>query len=382
MRALRPALLLLLVGLTTAAPCAASASSAERRADARLDAALQRVVDATGGPPGVAATVQRGGDRRFTTRGFADVAARRRWRVEDRMRIASASKAFSGAVVLALSARGRLPLGATIGERLPDLPRAWSQVTVGQALHHTGGLPDFSRSAAFLDLLRADLRRRFDSRRLWAFVADEPLTFAPGSAFRYSNTDNIVAALFAEQAGGRTYGRLLRDLAYRPAGLRRTSLPSGWTFPGPQVKGYDVTPGEPPEDVTEVLGASGLWAAGAIVSTHGDLTRFIRAYAGARLFGRDVQRRQFAWVPGTSEPPGPGANSAGLAVFRYRTRCGTVYGHTGNTLGYTQFMAATADGRRSAVVSANVQLSENVSPDVWRLLRRAEEAAVCAALAR
>ncbi|MGY1603177.1 hypothetical protein [Geodermatophilus sp. SYSU D00815] len=39
------------------------------------------------------------------------------------------------------------------------------------------------------------------------------------------------------------------------------------------------------------------------------------------------------WSP--SELPGPGENSAGPALFRYDTRCGTVQGHTGNTLGHT-----------------------------------------------
>ena len=40
-------------------------------------------------------------------------------------------------------------------------------------------------------------------------------------------------------------------------------------------------------------------------------------------------------------------------MFRYRTRCGTVYGHTGNTAGYTQFIAATRDGSRSVSVSVS-----------------------------
>jgi CubicO group peptidase (beta-lactamase class C family) len=38
---------------------------------------------------------------------------------------------------------------------------------------------------------------------------------------------------------------------------------------------------------------------------------------------REEQRR---WIEGTSEPPGPGRNSAGLAVLRYSTRCGVVLG--------------------------------------------------------
>jgi D-alanyl-D-alanine carboxypeptidase len=74
-------------------------------------------------------------------------------------------------------------------------------------------------------------------------------------------------------------------------------------------------------------------------------------------------------------------NSAGLGVFRYETRCGTVWGHTGSFPGYTQFMAASPDGTRSVVVSVNEQLSpKEVAPDVCPALRAAERRAVCAAL--
>jgi D-alanyl-D-alanine carboxypeptidase len=50
------------------------------------------------------------------------------------------SKAFNGAVALALVARGQLSLGDTIGKLLPWLPRAWWPVTLRQALDHTSGL--------------------------------------------------------------------------------------------------------------------------------------------------------------------------------------------------------------------------------------------------
>jgi D-alanyl-D-alanine carboxypeptidase len=93
-------------------------------------------VRAPGGPPGVISLVRRGG-RTFVHRaGVADLESKRRWRTSDHMRVASTSKAFSGAVALSLVRRGRLELDDTIGERLPDLPPAWSAVTLGQALHH------------------------------------------------------------------------------------------------------------------------------------------------------------------------------------------------------------------------------------------------------
>ena len=298
------------------------------------------------------------------------------------MRLASTAKAFNGAVALSLVSAGRLSLTDTIGSRLPGLPAAWSAVTLAQLLHHTSGLPDFSADATFLAQLRADPRRHFDSRTLWKYAAGEPLRFTPGSDYHYSNTDNIVAALMTEAAGGRTYESLLAQRVARPLGLTRTTLPSGFSIASPLIHGYDLEPGAAPQDISTAIAMSGAWASGGIVSTPADLNRFARGYAGARLFTRAVQRRQMQWVAGTSEPPGPGTNSAGLAVFRYRTRCGTVYGHTGNIPGYTQFFAATLDGRRSVTVSVNEQLTQKQRPAVWRVLRRAEETAVCAALAR
>lgn len=364
------------------APAPADASPATERADAALERALDRVVRSRGGPPGVSALVQRGSRRTFRAAGVADLRTRRRIRATDHLRLASVSKAFSGAVVLALVQRGRLGLDDTIARRLPQLPAAWGAATVGQALGHRAGLPDFSRSPEFLAALRADPRRTLDSRSLWRFVADRPLTYPPGANYRYSNTDNVVAALFAEAATGERYETLLRDLVFRPLGLRRTSLPSGSRLPSPFVRGYEVPARGRPQDLSTVFGMSGVWAAGGIVSTPRDLNAFIRAYVGRRLFGRAVQARQLALAPGTSEPPGPGVNRAGMALFRYRTRCGTVYGHTGNIFGYTQFAAATLDGRRSVVVSANEQLSQTLKPTTWKRLRAAQERAVCAALAR
>jgi D-alanyl-D-alanine carboxypeptidase len=81
---------------------------------------------------------------------------------------------------------------------------------------------------------------------------------------------------------------------------------------------------------------------------------------------------------------GTGDELGRLGAFRYQTRCGTVFGHTGNTFGYTQFMAASRDGSRSATVSINLQRTQTSTGDgaeVFRSLREAETLAVCAALA-
>jgi D-alanyl-D-alanine carboxypeptidase len=82
---------------------------------------------------------------------------------------------------------------------------------------------------------------------------------------------------------------------------------------------------------------------------------------------------------GSSSPPGPGTNAAGLALFRYTTRCGVVYGHTGNFPGYTQFAAATADGSRSVTTTLNIPAPTGA---LLRKLRAVQTDAVCALLGR
>lgn len=206
-------------------------------------------------------------------------------------------------------------------------------MTLRQLLTHTSGLPDYSRSPEFLAILQADPHHRFDSRRLLDFVAGQRLLFRPGSRYQYSNSDNIAVALMAEAVTGVRYEELLRRLVYRPLGLHDTSLPQGFEMPEPYMRGYDVPvqPPAAPEDISELIGASGVWASGGIISTPRDMTRFIRGYAGGALISRATLREQRRWVDGASEPAGPGANKAGAAIFRYTTRCGVVLGHTGNT---------------------------------------------------
>jgi D-alanyl-D-alanine carboxypeptidase len=375
----------------------AEAATAARGPDAALDRALKELVAMDSGPPGVIAIVQRGERREVYAFGVANLKSERPLRVDDRMRIASAAKAFSGATALSLVSKGKLSLDDTIGERLSDLPEpppdAWSEVTLGQLLNHTSGLPDFSESEAFRTAVVERLRHPDPPAKLLTYAYElnnKNLLFTPGTEYKYSNSDNIAVALMVEAATGKAYEAQLKKRVYRPLGLSRTSLPVGPELSKPFIHGYDL-PDEPeesevfeePEDVSELIAAGWAWASGGIVSTPADLNTFVRGYVGGELFDADTRDLQRTVVKGgSSEPSGPGNNSAGLAVFRYETGCGTVWGHTGNTLGYTQFMAASPNGRRSVTVSINAQITQKVGdPEVFEALRRAEERAVCAALA-
>jgi D-alanyl-D-alanine carboxypeptidase len=350
-----------------------------------LKRAIRRLTKTTSGPPGAIAIVQRQGERRMVFKaGFANLAPTERPHPTDHMRIASVAKAFSGAVALALVDEERLTLDTTLGERLPDMPGPWLSVTLRDLLNHTSGIPNYTADPDFLAFISANPQASIAHRDLIDFVADEPLHFAPGTAYEYSNTDNIIVALMAEAATGDTYENLLATRVFAPLGMHDTTLPSDSALPEPFIHGYDVGEDTPPEDVSTVLSVSSVWASGGIQSTPADLNRFARGYVGGALFSKEERTQQFQFVEGgSSEPPGPGENSAGLALFKYRTPCGVVFGHTGNFPGYTQFMAATRNGQTSVTVSVNEQLSPGTGdPVAFQRLFKVEKLAVCTALAR
>jgi D-alanyl-D-alanine carboxypeptidase len=350
-------------------------------ADQALDRALTKFVNAKGAAPGIAVVVQRGdAEEALHTAGVTDLATDAVTGLDDHMRLASVAKAFSGAVALSVVAEGKLALTDTLAERVAGMPVAWADVTLAQLLHHTSGIPDFSTSDAFSEALTASLLVAPPPTALLSYVADQPLLFEPGSKYRYSNSDNIAVGLMVESATGRTYEQELQDRVYQPLALTNTSLPRDAALPTPFIHGYDVSE-RVPEDVSETFAAGWTWASGGIVASPADANRFVRAYASGATTNASTKADQFDFVEGHSEPPGPGKNSAGLAIFRYKTKCGTVYGHTGNTPGYTQFIAATDDGSRSATVGINAQITPKNDKARFGQLRRIFGLAVCAALA-
>jgi D-alanyl-D-alanine carboxypeptidase len=349
-----------------------------------VEEAAAELVAKEDGPPGVIVVIQRRNDRRVIRAGVANLQTGARLRVHAHMRLASVAKAFSGATALALVARGVLSLEDTVGKLRPDLPHEWANITLRQLLNHTSGIRDFSKENAFLDALLASLLVAPPPVQLLSYIENPEPIFTPGTEFKYSNSDNIIVGLMIEAATGRSYERALRRLVTMPFGLFETTLPSDAELPRPFVHGYqrDDDTGVP-EDVSELVAAGWAWASGGVVSTPEDANEFVRRYVSGQEANSKTHAEQFQFIPGgSSEPPGPGTNSAGLAIFRYETRCGTVYGHTGNTLGYTQFVSATADGKRSATVSINAQFTPEPEHNPVRFaeLRELYELAVCAAL--
>lgn len=121
-------------------------------------------------------------------------------------RLASISKHFLAASLL----QADVPLDATLGDLLSDVPRPLAQVPLGRALDMTGALPDmmevlWQQGVPFTASLGgADIRAAM--QRLAG------LNGVPGDEMAYSNTGWRLAQAIIEQRSGRSYAEIVAQL--------------------------------------------------------------------------------------------------------------------------------------------------------------------------
>ena len=123
------------------------------------------------------------------------------------IRIASASKWISAAVIMSVVESGRLDLGTKVGSVLPDYPPAVAEITLRQLMSHTSGIqPDLVLKQPRVASLDASAR----------LIASAPLEGPPGSRFHYGGSSMQIAARMAEVATGRTWQEIYSNALAEP----------------------------------------------------------------------------------------------------------------------------------------------------------------------
>ncbi|MFY4723405.1 serine hydrolase domain-containing protein [Streptomyces sp. LaBMicrA B280] len=335
------------------APAPAPAHAATARA---LDAAVRS------GVPGATVTVHDPRGTWSATAGTGDLRTGGPRSPGDRYRIGSLTKTFVATVLLQLEAEGRLSLDDTVDTWLPGLVEGHGndgrRITLRQLLGHTSGIPDYTADPDFrARYLTEDgfRRHRYEAlapRRLVAMALRHAPDFAPGTSWRYSNTNYVIAGMVIEKATGRSYATEITRRLIEPLRLTATSVPVGEVeVPRPSSRAYSTFGGSvgEPYDVTD-LDPSLAAASGAMISDSADLDRFYAALLGGRLLPAR-QSGELRTTVAIAQAPGV---RYGLGLMDRRLSCGVhVWTHTGDILGSTSVAAATPDGRHTLALNFN-----------------------------
>ncbi|MCX5197028.1 beta-lactamase family protein [Streptomyces sp. NBC_00249] len=336
---------------------------------------VERLVSEDRYPAALASTTDRDGRVRDYAAGVGDLRTRAKAPLDGQVRAGSNTKTFTAAVVLQLVGEGKVELDAPVERHLPGLLRGdgidGRVITVRQLLQHTSGLPNYTES--MLDAVLGEQRHTYYQPRTLIDVAlAHKARFAPGTGVEYSNTNYVVAGLLVEKITGRPLAEQITRRVIERAGLRHTYFPGVGEegIRGAHPRGYHAPgPGKPLDDITE-LDPSWGWAAGQLISTPGDLSRFYGALLGGKVL-RPAElaemRRTVAAPAGAGYQPG---TRFGLGLFSVPLSCGgLLWGHGGDTPGYSTKTAATDDGRAAAVaVTANMAPTPEASEHAQALV--------------
>lgn len=358
------------IGVMTLGALAPASVSAAARPDA-VQQSLNALVRDDGMPAALASVQDRDGRTRTYTAGLGDLATGSKVPRDGQVRIGSNTKSFVAVVVLQLIGEGKIGLDTMVDTYLPDLVRGEGidgrHITVRQLLQQTSGLPNYS------NYLGDDVRY-YSPRELLDTALQHPADFAPGTSWKYSNTNYVLAGLIVQKVTDRPLAEEIDRRIIKRIGLRHTYFPA----PGdasirePHPHGYYREPADGPlRDITEIDPSWG-WAAGQMVSTNSDLSRFFTALLAGRLLPSAQLAQMRSTVPAEATF-GPGARY-GLGLVSRPLPCGGLsWGHGGSFPGYETRGGVTDDGR-AANVAVTMQLTDEAGR---RTLERAVDTALC-----
>jgi D-alanyl-D-alanine carboxypeptidase len=202
-------------------------------------------------------------------------------------------------VILQLADEGRLSLDDSLARFLPEALPDGDRITLRHLLNHTSGIGDYVDDPGFIDAAFANPSRVWTPQELIAIANGMPRHFTPGAADRwdYSNTNYILLGLVAEVAGGASIAALLLTRVFEPLGMTSTYFSNSTSLVAPFAQGYVDLNGIPNFAVGTLVSPSVAGAAGAVVSTGGDLLRFVEALAAGDLVSPAGHAARLTTVP-------------------------------------------------------------------------------------
>ncbi len=178
--------------------------------------------------------------------------------------IGSMTKQFTAVSVLLLMEQGKLGLQDDITMYIPGYPTQGEKITIHHLLTHTSGIKNFTA----MKTLREIERNGLTPLELIDFFKAEPMDFAPGAQFRYSNSGYAVLGYIIEAVSGQTYAEFVQEHIFDRLGMTSSRYASHTEIIENRAYGYQA------KDTLynkSYISYSLPYAAGSLMSTVDDL---------------------------------------------------------------------------------------------------------------
>ena len=284
---------------------------------------------------------------------------------DDHFRVGSVTKTWTGTVILQLVDEGRFKLSDPISAYLTGVPNG-DNITIEHLLSMRSGLFNYSTDQAFNQSLDDDPTQTFSIDALLQIAFKHNPYFAPGTDYRYSNTNTLLLGQLIEKITTISVAEAFQQRLFTPLGLSKTFFPplDNTALPAPYARGYQfgtnvetidtsvLSPAKQdaaragslqPNDTTDWTTSWG-WTAGMGIASASELAEFAKKMVEGTYLSPSTQQQRLDSCTPTSTSPGAASYCLGLAKF------GSYYGHTGEVPGYNTFMGHDPDTHTTIVV--------------------------------
>ena len=262
------------------APQQVALAAADLEAD-RIDAILAKAYP--DGQPGAAVIVTKDGKTVFRKAyGMANLELGVPLQPDMVFRLGSITKQFTAAAILLLEQRGELSVEDPITKHLPDYPVHGHRITVEHLLTHTSGIFNYTAIPGYMaEKVRQDL----STDELVEAFKDQPMNFAPGERWSYSNSGYVLLGAIIEKVSGQSYADFVQKNIFEPLGMKQSYYGGHQIIPK-RVAGYQGAPGSYRN--ADYLSMTQPHAAGSLLSTVDDLARWDQALYSDELLSRET----------------------------------------------------------------------------------------------
>ncbi|MFY9464174.1 MAG: serine hydrolase domain-containing protein [Sediminibacterium sp.] len=275
--------------------------------------------------------------------GIKQVHQRSRINPSTNFRLASVTKQFTAASILLLQQSGKLTLNDPVTMYLPGLPAYARTIRIRHLLNHSSGLPDYEEL-----IPDGQTEQVHDADCLQLIHKADSLYFAPGNAYRYSNTGYALLALIVEKVSGKSFADFLESAIFKPLNMQGTvAYEKGISKVKNRAFGHSLIRDN--WELTDQSNSSAVLGDGGIYSNVPDLAKWISALWNYRLLPRNVQQQAWSGTLFNNQQ----VNDYGLGWHVEKYSKGTHPYHSGSSIGFRNYLNLFPEEKIMVVVLTN-----------------------------
>jgi len=250
--------------------------------------------------------------------------------------IQSVSKTYLAVAILQLKEKGKIDFEAPITKYLPLQYSRYiknaESLTVRMLLNQTSGVPEYNSHPAFVSQVLMNPEKYFTANDCLKSIAAEELQFAPGSKYKYTNTNYLLLSLIADVITG-DHAAFIKKNIFDPLHLKNTfyannhSYLDGLNLPSSY---WDVLNASRPADFSKLQQVTVASSKGddGIVCTPVDAVKFLKGLMDGKLINAASMQEMQDFVKDEK-----GNKRYGMGLFYFDLGGIPAYGHGGGGVG-------------------------------------------------